>query len=227
MDIDALLNPEPLSTAALVLDLLLAFGLSSLVALYYVRFGEALANRVKFAKLLPILALITTLVISVVKASLALSLGLVGALSIVRFRTAIKEPEELIYLFMAIAIGLGAGADQRVPTLVSIALIMFLLIVVRLVSGWHARRRNFYLNVQVPDGKEHETATFQAINELLTDKATFVDLRRLDRINGALQLTYYLDCRDADQLTGLMDALNRRFPEATFTFIEQSNLPGV
>ncbi len=55
------------------------------------------------------LTVITLLVISIVKSSLALSLGLVGALSIVRFRTAIKDPEELIYLFFSIAIGLGMG----------------------------------------------------------------------------------------------------------------------
>ena len=51
------------------------------------------------------LAIITTLVITVIKFSLALSLGLVGALSIVRFRAAIKEPEELVFLFLIISIG--------------------------------------------------------------------------------------------------------------------------
>ena len=53
----------------------------------------------------------TYIVIMVVKNSLALSLGLVGALSIVRFRAAIKEPEELVYLFLIIAAGLGCGAN--------------------------------------------------------------------------------------------------------------------
>ena len=62
---------------------------------------------------LPVICLTTLLVISVVKSSLALSLGLVGALSIVRFRTPIKEPEELAYIFLAIAIGLALGADQK------------------------------------------------------------------------------------------------------------------
>ena len=51
--------------------------------------------------------MVTTLVIAVVKSSLALSLGLVGALSIVRFRTPVKEPEELTYLFFSIALGLA------------------------------------------------------------------------------------------------------------------------
>ena len=53
------------------------------------------------------------LIIFVVKSSLALSLGLVGALSIVRFRSAIKEPEELTFLFLNIALGIGFGANAR------------------------------------------------------------------------------------------------------------------
>lgn len=118
---DGLTSPEPLSVSALTLNLLLGIALSVIVAWYYARFGEALSNRFKFARLLPILCLTTILVISVVKASLALSLGLVGALSIVRFRTAIKDPEELIYLFLAIAVGLGWGPISGfLPSLLSV-----------------------------------------------------------------------------------------------------------
>ena len=57
-----------------------------------------------------LITMTTMLIISIVKSSLALSLGLVGALSVIRFRAAIKEPEELTYLFLTIAIGLGFGA---------------------------------------------------------------------------------------------------------------------
>ena len=56
----------------------------------------------------------------IVKSSLAFSLGLVGALSIVRFRAAIKEPEELVYLFLVIATGLGLGANQTKITILGV-----------------------------------------------------------------------------------------------------------
>ena len=69
------------------------------------------------------------MVITVVKSSLALSLGLVGALSIVRFRTPIKEPEELGYLFLTIAIGLGFGAGFELITIVvTLAILSYLYI---------------------------------------------------------------------------------------------------
>ena len=94
----------------------------------YSYYGTSLSNRKLLGQNLIIMAMTTMLIISIVKSSLALSLGLVGALSIVRFRTAIKEPEELTYLFLAIAIGLGLGANQR-----TIILIAFLIIVTAII----------------------------------------------------------------------------------------------
>ena len=105
-------------------NLALGILLSAITAWHYSRRAKKKVLRRDLGLVLPVIALTTLLVISVVKSSLALSLGLVGALSIVRFRTPIKEPEELVYLFLAIAIGLGLGANQR-----TIILIAFLIIV--------------------------------------------------------------------------------------------------
>jgi len=82
------------------------------IQLFYIKFSSTLSNRIQFSKIFVILGVTTCIVIMIVKNSLALSLGLVGALSIVRFRAAIKEPEELAYLFLVIAAGLGCGANQ-------------------------------------------------------------------------------------------------------------------
>lgn len=214
---------EPLSLSALAINLLLGAALSIGVAWYYARFGEALSNRIKLAKLLPVLCLTTILVISVVKASLALSLGLVGALSIVRFRTAIKEPEELIYLFIAIAIGVGLGADQRLPTVIAICILMVLLASSKFASA-RSRPQNLYVNIQVP---ETGTAnTFGSVNDILVQHAQFVDMRRLDRRDDALQLTYLVNCQDQQRLATLMDDLKAKVPNCSFSFIDQSSMPG-
>ena len=117
----------PLSLPTLAINMLLGIVLATAVSWFYANYGRSLSNRSKFAQTLPVLALTTILIISIVKSSLALSLGLVGALSIVRFRTAIKEPEELLYLFIAIAIGLGMGADQRYATIIAIIIILLFL----------------------------------------------------------------------------------------------------
>ena len=109
--------------------LILSGFLSFLIQIVYLRFSTSLSNKFDFSKNFIILGITTTLVITIVKSSLALSLGLVGALSIVRFRAAIKEPEELIYLFLIIATGLGCGAGQLKITLIGILFAILIIII--------------------------------------------------------------------------------------------------
>ena len=100
---------------------------SYLLKIFYERYSNSIIPKNTISRILPILSLITFLVILVVKTSLALSLGLVGALSIIRFRTPIKEPEELIYLFLSIGLGLGYGANQ---TLITISIFTGILLII-------------------------------------------------------------------------------------------------
>ena len=91
----------------------------------YINRSFSINGKTQIGNILPILCLIVFLVIVIVKSSLALSLGLVGALSIVRFRTPIKEPEDLIYLFIAIGIGLGYGSGQvMITTILSLIILL-------------------------------------------------------------------------------------------------------
>jgi hypothetical protein len=103
--------------------------LSLLIQFVYIKFSSTLSDKFEFSKNFVILGLATTLIITIVKSSLALSLGLVGALSIVRFRAAIKEPEELVYLFLIIATGLGCGAGQIMITAIGVSISLFIIFI--------------------------------------------------------------------------------------------------
>lgn len=122
---------------AILLSLILAY----LVKLTYIKVGRALNDKNYFSDTFIPLAIITTLVITVIKFSLALSLGLVGALSIVRFRAAIKEPEELVYLFFIISIGLANGANQFLLSIIATVIILSFLLI-----------RSIYLNKKSNNG---------------------------------------------------------------------------
>jgi hypothetical protein len=223
MNIDA--TAAPLSLPMLLVNLGLGIVLSLLIAGYYVRYGASLSNRSQFAPILPMLTLITLLVITIVKSSLALSLGLVGALSIVRFRTAIKDPEELIFLFFAIAVGLGLGADQRIPTLVAFGVIMLYLLARALAAGRRRGSHSLYLNLQiVNDGAS--TALFDQVNQLLLKEFRELDLRRLDHNEQTLQMTYYVNVRDESTLVRAMDTLRSAYPGSVVSLVEQNNLLG-
>lgn len=141
-------NPAVLSSLpGFVLSLVLAALLALVLGQAYIHFGQSLSNRRVFARNFLLLTVTTTLIISIVKSSLALSLGLVGALSIVRFRAAIKEPEELAYLFLSIAVGLGLGAGQGLITVVAFAIILALLAVRRLFVRKSVDQGNLFLTV--------------------------------------------------------------------------------
>ena len=149
--------------------LLLSLVLSYLVKLTYLKVGRALNDKDYFSDTFIPLAIITTLVITVIKFSLALSLGLVGALSIVRFRAAIKEPEELVYLFFVIAIGLANGANQFLLSSFATIIIIIFLFIRNIIKGKSVNNVSFstdsnILNINIFDNKK--TNVDDLINKL-------------------------------------------------------------
>ena len=123
--------------------------------------------------------LTTILIITVVKSSLALSLGLVGALSIVRFRTPIKEPEELAYLFISIAMGLGLGADQTIPTLVAGPTILAMMAIFKWTRR-DSQKKNLYLSLDWKSNGGNETNLLSRFNQVIGKHVLVSDLRRMD-----------------------------------------------
>jgi hypothetical protein len=163
-----------------VIPTLLNFAICLIMAFivrsFYIRRSFSLTGKHHVGSVLPILSAIIFLVIVVVKSSLALSLGLVGALSIVRFRTPIKEPEELVYLFLAIAIGLGYGAGH---TLITTLLVTIILIT---IYFWLSNRKimatseyNMVLNWSDPE------ITFNEMEVVLKNSLESLKLIRLDK----------------------------------------------
>ena len=118
-----------ISLAGFILSIIISVFLGYIIKFTYLKNSQTLSNKLYFSDQFITLAAVTCLVITVIKFSLALSLGLVGALSIVRFRAAIKEPEELVYLFFVIGIGLACGANQYIIAIFStltISLVIFI-----------------------------------------------------------------------------------------------------
>ena len=103
-------NVTAVSLLDMVLALALAFGLGMFIFLVYKKTYQGVMYSSSFGVTLVALTMITTLVILAVTSNVVLSLGMVGALSIVRFRTAIKEPLDLAFLFWSIAAGIVLAA---------------------------------------------------------------------------------------------------------------------
>jgi len=215
------LNPATLgSLPGLVLNLALAALLGGLLGVVYVRFGQSLSNRRSFARNFILLTVTTTLIISIVKSSLALSLGLVGALSIVRFRAAIKEPEELAFLFLAIGIGLGLGAGQPLVTIVALLLILGLIAIRGLIRPT-PEQPNLFLTVTTPaPGK----ITASQILEALAATGATATLKRFDETADTLEASFAVDFKEMDALEKFTQRMRELHERVKVTCLEDRGL---
>jgi len=219
--------PSDLSIMSLMISLLLGVGLSIILSWHFRRFGSTLSNRDDFAHIFPFVLLTTILIISVIKSSLALSLGLVGALSIIRFRTPIKEPEELAYLFMAIAMGLGLGANRIALTVVSSLCILTFMAIFKWKRN-KAENKNLYLSIDWQDkAGEHPERYLEGLNEILIKHLKKINLRRFDARKDSGEATYLVNISNSENLNKLVEELRLTFPAIGITFIDQNNMPSV
>jgi len=220
-------EPSTLVISQLLLNLIIAAIVSVIIKIHYRRYGSVITNREEFSNVFPFITLTTVLVISVVKSSLALSLGLVGALSIVRFRTPIKEPEELAYLFISIAAGLGFGANQTLPTLVSI---LFILICISLIK-FNSKKiidKSIYLTVEHNNlSKANSDQITKKINEIIVKQNEAFDLKRLDISAESFQVTYLVNIKKIETLEEIIRIIRSEYPDIIINFIDQNQVPSI
>ena len=194
-----------------IISLIFAAILSFLVQLFYVRYSSSLSNRKEFSKNFVILGVTTCIVIMIVKSSLALSLGLVGALSIVRFRAAIKEPEELVYLFLIIAIGLGCGANQI--AIISVG-IFFSLAIIMIYSGYlKGTRKNIDEKINLGIIIEENISDVQINNIIDEIRKISKELKfiSMSRSNDSTTINIDLKPKKFQNLTLLTGKIKKKF----------------
>lgn len=207
------------SIANFVIHMVVAVILSSLLGWVYVRYGRSLSNRKQFASTFVLLTMTTMLIISVVKSSLALSLGLVGALSIVRFRAAIKEPEELSYLFLTIAIGLGLGAGQLLTVLAACPIFMGV-IVGRSLWQQKAEGQNLFLTIT----SQRDQANLDRMMATLNANCEGVDLRRFDENEHSAEATFQVDFENATGLQQSLKELREQDESMRIVFVDSKRM---
>ena len=172
-----------------------------IIAQMYLKYAMTLGNRQSFSAIFVLLGITTAIVITVVKFSLALSLGLVGALSIVRFRSAIKEPEELVYLFLIIGIGISMGANQITA---GILLTAFASFIIAFQNRFFRKNRSSFsedldiISLEAPLSFFNEIST---LSTLINDESELV-LKSLQKRGDQFRATYVI--------TGLTSAEERK-----------------
>ena len=223
--VDFFLNEDvSISTWNFVQHLLVTLVLSLLVKIVYSKFSTTISNKKEFSKNFVILGLTTCIVITIVKSSLALSLGLVGALSIVRFRAAIKEPEELAYLFLIIAIGLGAGAGQiiiiTIGTVVSLTVIVFLYS----LNTKEKNKINENLHFTISIDKKLSKKDIDNLIKIIESQVSHLELSSLNQSNKNLIINLILILKDRNSVTTLNEIILKNYSTANILLNKDHNI---
>lgn len=192
--------------------------LSWTISTIYKFYSTVLSNKKNFSNNLIIVSTTTMLIISIVKSSLALSLGLVGALSIIRFRTAIKEPEELSYLFIAIALGLGIGADQIFVTITAFILTSLLLITIYYINGDKIEENGMIVSLEIDRGTQPQ---LNEVVSILKTECSYVKLRRHDSQENNLEALFIVRLKNIESLENIKKGLEEINDTAKISFIDQ------
>ena len=181
-------NVAAVSVFDMVLALVLAFGLGLYIFLIYKKTYAGVMYSSSFGVTLVALTMITTLVILAVTSNVVLSLGMVGALSIVRFRTAIKEPLDIAFLFWAIAAGIVLAAGM-------LPLAVFGSILIGVIILIFANRKdmtNPYIVVLRCENHDSETAAL----DFLQGKTKRCTVKSKTAQKGSVELNLEIRLRD-------------------------------
>lgn len=174
--------------------------LAYIIKKVYLYSSQSLSNKEYFSDLFVPLSIITCLVITVIKFSLALSLGLVGALSIVRFRAAIKEPEELIYLFLIIGIGLASGANQFMVAIIATVAISIILVLFSLSRrGKYNNTEKISTNIVQIEVKNKQVSV-KKILEMLQKNCEHVNLKSSNLSDNLETYVFWVEIKNKSSL---------------------------
>ena len=190
-------NITSVSILDMAIALVLAFGLGVFIFLVYKKTYSGVMYSSGFGTTLVALTMITAVVILAVTSNVVLSLGMVGALSIVRFRTAIKEPLDIAFLFWSIAVGIVLAAGM-IPLAVIGSVIIGIILLVFVNRKYH---KNPYIMVIRCDSQETETKA----KAFIDDKTERCIVKSKTAQKGLVELN--LEIRLKDDNTDFVNAI--------------------
>lgn len=163
------------------------------------------------------------LIITVIKTSIALSLGLVGALSIIRFRTPIKEPEELAYIFIAIAIGLGLGANQVLATVVGFAVVAIVMLPAMFKRSAAARSHSAYIDI-VLSSESGAKFDMEVFTSILNEASLNYRIKRVTETSERNEITLQVPSLDMTTYEKVKNELSNRYQTVEISIIDNARV---
>ena len=206
-------------------DCIIIIGLSLVVGFYlrflFCKFSNTFSSKISFGNTILIVTISVASLIAIVKSSLALSLGLVGALSVVRFRTAIKEPYNLAFLLLSICSGIAIGASQYKFALTLIIISSFAIIYLYKDRNQNSQKR-FNASLEDMDTlaiKLPSDASIQFITKSFAGNLNYFKIISLDVYdNNEINLILKISLTDPNNLIEIQKKIKKSYPSCSFNF---------
>lgn len=177
-----------------------------LISLFYRLTYRGPGMSYSFINSLIVLALITSVVIMVIGNNLARAFGLVGAMSIIRFRTAIKETQDIIFIFFALAIGLASGVGLHALALASTIFIGLILYVLTKTHAASPSKKDFLLQFSFNANGGYEEAPFISVFHKYCKSSKLINTKALME-SDSLELSYHIVLKDVKLITEFVNQL--------------------
>lgn len=184
----------------------------SLIALFYRMTYRGPAYSDSFVHAMVLLCMITALVIMVIGSNLARAFGLVGAMSIIRFRTAVKDTNDIVFIFFALAAGMGAGAGLHLVALSGTILVGLVALVLSKSGIAFRQRREFLLQFAYSMNGATE-APYLAILQKFCRRHKLVNMKSQGD-DLPIEMSFYVNLKDESRSNEFIDEL-RRLPEVS------------
>ena len=165
----------PISVYTVLTNLAVSLACGIVIALVYRYIYKGPSYSATYVNSLVLLSLITTLVIMVIGNNLARAFGLVGAMSIIRFRTAVRDVQDIVYIFFALAVGMSSGVGLHVIAIAGTLVICLVSVVLVTFNFGAPGRAEYVLQVIYPPSKSTESK----ISDILTRYCRGVRLANL------------------------------------------------
>lgn len=188
-----------ISTGEIALTLIFAILISAYIFFVYRIITKNAFYSKNFAVSMAVISVITAGIILAMQSSLVISLGMVGALSIVRFRTAIKEPLDLLFLFWSIGTGIICGAGLYKIAFILAVLVTLMMILLQLVPELKTTKFLF-VSSKNPNADDQ-------ISEILSDKTSFHRTKSQNRNATEVNLVYEIKTKDENELIAAISEL--------------------
>ena len=195
-----------LEAGQVIANLFIALLCGLIISVSYRSSSDALNYSPTFVRAIVVLTMITALVIMVIGNNLARAFGLVGAMSIIRFRTAVKDIQDIVYIFFALAAGMAAGVGLKGIALLGAVVISLILFILHQIRYAHPSNHQFLVQFQcvLPEGEAPYTSVFLR----WCRKVKLVNMQALGA-GDLFEMAFYVELKDTERRNELMLELNR------------------